>query len=263
MTIKHVCIGIVTTAAALSGCGGGSAAAGVDFSLGSSTTTSTLADISPQGVYEGIASNGRYFNTLVLENDRYYIIYGNLFENVFNVTGLITGTGQSGNGNFSSADLKDFPAGGIPLAGTLSASFTPGVSLTGVVSRSGLALTFAGTAITNTRYIYAAPARLADIAGTWSLSALGGAPVSLEIAANGTFAASSDGCAFTGGVAPRASGKNVFDVTINFGPAPCVQANQTATGHAVTYLLGNGKRQLIAAATNAARTTATVLAGVR
>lgn len=258
-------------AACLAGCGGGGAAAGGEFTLGSSTTTtinnaSTTTLLMPgqaQGVYEGVASNGRYFNTLVLDNDQYYTLYGTLAGNVFSVTGLIAGRGQSSNGSFSSGDLKDFPAGGTPLSGTLSATYTPGASFNGVVTRGGTAVTFSGVALANTSYVYNIPARLADVSGTWVTTALTGETVSLDIAANGTYAATSSGCNFSGTFVPRASGKNVFDFTATFGAAPCVLPNQTVTGHAITYLLGNGKRQLLVAASDAARSVATVLAGVR
>lgn len=256
--------------ALLAGCGGGGGTADGEFILGSSTTTITNATtttlLTPgqaQGVYEGAASNGRYFNTLVLENDQYYTIYGTLTGDVFSVTGLISGTGQASNGSFTSADLKDFPAGGIPLQGAMSATYTPGASFNGVVTRGGSAVTFAGVVPVNTSYVYNTPARLADVSGAWVMTALTGAPVSLNVVANGTYAATSLGCDFSGSFVPRASGKNVFDFTATFGPAPCALANQTATGHAVTYLLGNGKRQLLVAASDAARSVATVLAGVR
>jgi hypothetical protein len=247
----------------VAGCGGGGSAGGEFTSVSSTTTTTAATTGGAQGVYEGTASNGRYFNTIVLDNDQYYTLYGALSGGVFGVMGLITGTGQSGNGNFTSADLKDFPAGGIPISGTLSATYTPGVSFNAVVSKSGTAATYPGTPPDNTSYVYNTPASLASIVGAWNMTALTGAPVTLNIAANGTYAATSLGCNFSGSITPRASGKNVFDFTVTFGPAPCVLANQSGTGHAVTYILGNGQRQLIAAATDASRSNATVVLGAR
>ncbi|RJG01806.1 hypothetical protein [Noviherbaspirillum sedimenti] len=263
MKRKSTGIAAMAVATLFSGCGGSdSAAITENFTIGPSTTT-TLATGSAQGLYEGVASNGRYFNTLVLENDQFTIIYGNRLNNVFTVTGLITGSGQSGNGSFSSTDLKDFPAGGIPLAGTLSASFIPATSFNAVVNRAGQAITFAGTVPSSTSYVYNSLANLADIVGAWDMTTLTGEPVALNIAANGSFTAASAGCGFTGTIAPRVSGRNVFNVVITFGPAPCVLASQTVSGHAVTYLLGNGQRQLIAAATDATKNNATVVFGAR
>jgi len=262
MMRNHSLIAAMAAASIFSGCGGGGAAVTGGFTTGSSSTT-TLAVSTAQGVYEGVASNGRYFNTLVLENDQYYTIYGNLFNNVFTVAGLITGTGQSGNGGFSSADLKDFTAGGVVLSGSLNASFTPGESFNAVVTESSSATSFAGIAFANTRYIYDTSASLGNIVGTWNMTLLGGMPASLTVAANGGLTGASDGCNFLGTIRSRASGKNVFDVTINFGAAPCVLANQTMTGNAVSYILIDGKRQLLVAASDAARSAVTVLAGGR
>ena len=255
----------------MAGCGGeaGTGTPGADFGLGTSstaTTTTTTVPLTPgeaQGVFEGTASNGLYFNTLVLDNDQYYTIYGTLAGGTFDVTGLLTGTGQSSNGGFTSADLKDFPAGGIPLLGTMSASYTPGEIFNEVVSRGGTAVTFPGMAPVNTRYVYNTPANLADISGAWTMTTMAGIPASLNIAADGTYTATSPECNFSGSMMPRASNKNVFDVTVTFGSAPCVLPNQAASGHAITYFLGNGNRQLLLAASDAARSVATVLAGVR
>lgn len=249
-------------AALLGGCGGGGSPVGGEF-VEASTTTSSLPSGAAEGLYAGTASNGRHFNTLVLENNRYYIIYGALSGDGFGTEGVITGTGQAGNGGFTSADLKDFSAIGLPVSGTLTGTFTPGVSFRAVVATSGAAITYAGTAPDSTLYNYNTPARLTDIAGTWNMIASTGLPASLNIAATGSYTGSSAGCNFSGTIAPRASGRNVFDVTIRFGASPCALADQTASGHAVSYLLSNGKRQLLVAGSDASRSVATVLAGMR
>ncbi len=149
------------------GCGGGSSSVTItDVFTTESSTTSTLAPASAQGLYEGVASNGHFFNTLVLENDQYYIIYGNLAGELFTVTGLITGTGQSSGGGFNSADLKDFTPGGVVFVGSMSASFTPDVRFDGVVSVRGQGISFPGNSLPVERYNHDTPAGLAEIAGS-------------------------------------------------------------------------------------------------
>lgn len=249
-------------AAISTGCGGGGSVAGGQF-IGVTTTSSTAATATAEGLYAGIASNGRYFNTLVLENNQYYIFYGGLAGDSFSVAGLILGTGQSANGSFTSADLREFPSLGLPLLGTLSASYSPGASFSAVVTTRGTAVTYPGAVFERTSYAYDTPARLADIAGAWNLFTSAGIPASLNISSTGAYTGISAGCDFSGTMAPRASGKNVLDVTIRFGPSPCLLADQTVTGHAVSYLLGDGKRQLLVAASDATRSVATVLAGLR
>lgn len=251
----------------LAGCGGSSSGTpGGEFVIGSSTTTTTTILATPgqaQGVYEGTATNGQYFNTIVLDNDQYYTMYGTLAGGMFDVIGLITGTGQSSNGGFTSADLKDFPAGGNPLVGTMSATYTQGEIFNGVVSRGGTAVTFPGMALADTSYVYNTPANLADVTGAWTMTTMAGIPVSLNIATDGTYTAISTECNFSGNMTPRVGNTNVFDVTVTFGPAPCVLPNQAANGHAITYFQSNGDRQLLLAASDAARSVATALAGVR
>jgi hypothetical protein len=90
-----------------------------------------------------------------------------------------------------------------------------------------------------------------------------GASVTANIASTGAFTTSSSGCLSTGTLTPRASGKNVFDLSVTFGAAPCVLANQTASGIAVSYLLSNGTRQLILAGTNSSNTVGTAVFGTR
>lgn len=246
----------------LAGCGGGGSAAGARFDS-VTTTSSTTPAATAEGLYAGTASNERYFNTLVLENNKYYIFYGGLAGDSFSVVGLITGTGQSANGSFTSTDAREFPALGVPLVGTLSGTFTPDINFSAVVTTRGTAVTYPGATFPGTAYAYRTPARVADIAGAWNMSTESGTPASLNISSTGTYIGASAGCDFSGTITPRASGKNVFDVTIRFGPSPCTLAGQTLTGHAVSYLQGSGKRQLLMAGSDAARSVVTVLAGTR
>ncbi len=262
----------------IAGCGGGSGTGSTGFSIGSSsststtptsststtsTTSTTLPPDSGRGLYEGMASNGRYFNTLVLDDDRYYIVYGVLVNADFIVDGLMSGSGVSGAGGFTSSDLRDFPAGGTVFLGSMNAAYIPATRFDAVVSRSGQAIGFDGSVPPPGRYRYDVPAQLADVAGAWNLRDLRGTVFALNLQPDGNFTGASGGCSISGKLAPRPGGSNVFDARIDFGPAPCVQAGQSATGQAVSYLRENGARQLLFAATDAGRTLATVLAGVR
>ncbi|TCS38640.1 hypothetical protein EDC30_102379 [Paucimonas lemoignei] len=255
-------VGAATLTMCLAGCGGGDSTAGGEF-INATSTSSTATTATPEGLYAGIASNGRYFNTLVLENNQYYILYGGVAGDSFGVAGLITGTGQSVNGSFTSADAREFPALGVPILGTLSGSYVSGASFSAVLTTRGTAVTYAGTSSALATYAYHTRARLEDIAGVWNLFTAAGIPATLTISSTGTYTGTSAGCDFSGTFTPRASGKNVFDVTIRFGPSPCLLADQVATGHAVSYLLRDGKRQLLVAGSDVTRSVATVLAGLR
>lgn len=149
MRFKMSAAGLMCILAGLitSGCGGGS-----DSISGT-----------PEGVYEGNTSTNKYFNMLVLENGLYYTMYGTLAANIFTVQGLISGTGQAANGNFSSSDLKDFFSNGTSTSGTLSATYRPGNSFNGSVTESASSFTFTGAPPANTSYNYNAGANLANL----------------------------------------------------------------------------------------------------
>lgn len=258
-------IALLAACVLAAGCGGGAdAGTGSSTSTTTSTTSTTLAPDSGRGLYEGTASNGHYFNTLVLDDNRYYIIYGTLFNEDFLVDGLMSGSGSAGAGGFVSADLRDFPAGGMVFLGNMNAAYIPGIRFDATVNRSAQAIAFDGSVLPPARYRYDTPALLSDIVGAWSLRDLQGFGVALEVQPNGGFMAAAGACRMSGSLTPRpGSGGNVFDARIDFGAAPCVQAGLSETGHALSYLRASGARQFILVAPNAGRSAATVLAGVR
>ncbi|KIF83280.1 hypothetical protein [Noviherbaspirillum autotrophicum] len=208
-------------------------------------------------------SNGREHNTLILENNEIYTIYGNTVSGTFYVYGFINGTGQASNGSFSSSNLKDFAANGSVTSGTMSATYVAGASFNGTVSSGNQSLTFTGAPMPNSTYNYNTAPTLANIVGNWNMTEVSGTSVALSIASNGSFTASGGGCTATGTLTPRASGKNVFNVSLTFGAAPCETPGQTANGIALEYPLSSGKRELIIAGTNSARTDGALLVGSR
>jgi hypothetical protein len=259
--------------ALLAGCGGGGGGGGTNGASptsaasptsGASPTTAAIVSASAEGVYEGSISNGRSHTTLILENDEFFTLYGSaLSGGGLAVSGFMQGTGKSVNGSFSSSDLRDFFPDGTAVAASLSASYVPKSSLNGSVTESSSAVTFTGTSpLKNSLYIYDTAANLSDIVGVWSMIDLQGSSVILSISTSGAFAGSANGCSFTGGITPRASGKNVFDVALTFGPSPCRLAGKPSSGIAVEYVSG-GKRQLLIAATDTTRTSGTAFLGQR
>jgi hypothetical protein len=152
----------------------------------------------------------------------------------------------------------------IPAAnGTVAATYVAGTSISGTVSFSAGTVSFSGAPIPSTTYDYNIPAQLADITGSWTLTALDGSTVALTIAGSGSFTAMANGCSITGTFSPRASGKNVFNLALTFGAAPCASPGATASGVAVSNPIPGGKRQLIVVGVNATRTAGTALFGNR
>jgi hypothetical protein len=264
--------GVLVVSTLLAGCGGGtkpedcrpSPLANAPGNILPPCVVGTSGTPGAEGAYQGTVSNGREHYTLVLENDQFYSMYGNTVNGVFLIAGLVQGQGSSRNGSFSAADVKDFLFDGSVLSATLSASYIAGSSFNGTISyttSSNLSLT--GTPLQSSMYDYNAAADLTRITGAWSMRDIQGDAITLNIASSGAFTASSGGCQFSGTMAPRASGRNVFDMALTFGSAPCRFAQQNATGIAIDYLLASGRTQLLIAGTNATRTGGTIAAGSR
>ena len=202
----------------------------------------------PEGVYGGklTGSTSSDFEALFLENGEFWTLYGLSTPSAFFVSGFVQGSGTSNSGSYTSTNAKDF--GFAPaMAGTLSATYnTTAKTIAGTFSTPSGAVTFSGGPIPDSLYVYDKPATLSSVAGAWSTSSLTGESVAINVASNGAFtAAGSSGCRFSGTVTPRPSGKNVFNVALTFGPAPCALPGQTGTGIAITYPLANGQSQLV------------------
>ncbi|HZW12886.1 MAG TPA: hypothetical protein VFF81_06815 [Noviherbaspirillum sp.] len=225
---------------------------------GSPTTTNSTA----QGFYSGTTSSGYELKTLVLENDHYWSLYGYTVNGLFDAYGVLQGSGTANNGSFTSTNLRNFDFNGVIAAYSLSASYQTGASLNGSITDGTGTITFASSVPLASTYNYNMAANLGNLAGAWPMTDLDGYGVTLNIAANGTFSGSSGGCNFSGTLAPRASGKNVFDLALVYGGAPCPAPNQAQTGIAVEYLVAGG-RQLLMASVDSSRSRATGLVGVR
>jgi hypothetical protein len=237
----------------LAGCGGG----GGDAAPAGPTA---------EGVYGGTltGSTSNAFQLVVLETGEFWAMYGTRTSTSFGVAGFIQGTGVSNNGSFSSSNTKDF--GYAPaLSGSTSASYNSSAkTISGTVSAGGSSIGFSGGPINGSLYNYDTPATISTVAGSWSTSSSTGETISLTVANSGTFAAnSSRGCSFGGSIVPRSSGKNVFNVTLTFGAAPCGLPGQSVSGVAFAYPLASGQTQLLVAVVDSSRTVGEFVVGVR
>jgi hypothetical protein len=216
-----------------------------------------------EGAYAGTITNANgsafpstRFHMLVLENDDVWMFHG---SGSLNVGGVVQGRGLSNNGSFRSSVTRDFIAGGaadIPLAST----YVPDASIQGSLDTPVGTPTFSGTPMAAPTYDYDAVATLTAVAGDWSVADLAGVATELRISAAGAIS-STGGCRVAGQIAPRASGKNVFNVQLTFGAAPCTLTGQTITGVAIVETPSGASRQLILGGVIADRTAGTVLSG--
>lgn len=267
---------LLSAAAALVACGGsgssGTTATTGTTTLGTKTPTSTAPTATvgaAQGVYSGSFAakdfpNGK-FDFLVLEDDSYYVLYGNRDDSgTLIVSGLVQGNGAAlSDGTFSSPNLKTYASDGSVSSGTLAATYQSGATFNGTVTDNG-SINFAGVAPTagSTSYNYNTPAALSTITGGWSGRTLLGSAHPFTVSTEGELSGTTAyGCTFVGSVLPRTSGKSVFNATVTLvtssrcGP----RSGLTLRGVALTTLLPNGLRQLVIAFNSEDRTKGDVL----
>jgi hypothetical protein len=93
----------------------------------------------------------------------------------------------------------------------------------------------------------------------------GGEQYTLNVANDGAFTSTptpGPGCSFSGSFVTRSTGKNVFNVSVTNGPAPCTSPNLVSSG--VAYLTpAGGQVQLTVATVSANRQLGAVVSGVR
>lgn len=284
-------IGVIFFSAMLAACGGGGGSdSGTEGTGGNSDPGGGQSQPSPtptpepkpepkpeptpsmtsiEGVYDGQVRNSQVssnFNLLILENNEFWALYGYETASEFLVTGFVQGQGKLSNGTFTSTNGKDYFAG-LGYNGMITARFNDKTkAIDGTMSSSGgVEVGFSGAPIIDPQYDYLKPASIASVAGAWTTHNLSTAEtIRIDIAnGGGITATTSNGCRFTGSLAPRFTGKNVFDVTIRFGSSPCLLPNQRATGFAIVYPLVNGRTQLVAAVTDSTRSFGDALFGTR
>lgn len=198
---------ILTSAIALTACGGGS--------------NDTVANQDPQGFWLGSSDTGYNIAAVVLENGQYYA----LFSKGGVVDGANYGNIKASGLNFSgSLENIDYPSRQTN-SGTISGTFSPKSKLQGITAYSNNTVG-AFTAAYDTAYDV--PATLSAIAGRYAgptnkLGATGVLNIDQNGEVNGTTTAPGatiPRCIITGTVVPRPSGKNVYDLSLAWDNNP-------------------------------------------
>lgn len=238
----------------LAGCGGGGG--------GDDPQDAPATDATPlEGGYLLASSTGASGQALVLQDRSFWGLSGFESGGVLYIDTLTQGTVNRAGAAVSASDLRqyDFGAQAVRTAG-FSGSMTVAGVVSGTVSPSGAAVTsLTLTPAAATDFDYHAAATLGTIVGTWNGDSLDGSSGSVTVSSGGAVTASLSGCSITGSVAPHPTGKNLYAVSVAFGPAPCILANATASGIAI---IGSAQ-QLVVALTSADRSAGTVFLGVR
>ena len=232
---------ICTFSLGLTGCGGG----------GSDDTPSQPQPPTPQataeGFWDGTASNGATVELAVLENGQTYGVYMSGGYIVGGVYGNTTSSSNSVSGSMQDFNLTTH----LVQSGAFTGSF---------VAKSSLNMQFSAGGTLTTSYDPSydqAPPSLSTIAGTYTGNAAiwnsATQTISVAISSSGTITQlTSNGCGTSGTIKPRASGKNIFDVTLNFQGSNCALGNgATVQGVAVYFPASNG---LMVMSVNATKT---------
>lgn len=240
----------------LNGCGGGG------------NSSPAASNTIPEGLYLGSSTYFPYLlaDVLVLENGSYYALYGVQFNAGLMVSGFFEGTVSGSNGVISSANPVEHVSLYTFSNGSFSGSYVPETSVDIDVQGFVGAGTFSTVKPANTTYNYASAANINDVAGSWSLGTIDGAGANMIISTNGTFTATatSNGCSYSGTISPRPSGKNVFDITLTYGAAPCALPNLSISGIAVSYMLADGiRREFIMSGNDSSRANGYAASGWR
>lgn len=228
-------VAALSTTALLVACGGGSGGGG----------STPVANQDPQGLWYGTSTSGYNINALVLENGEFWSMFSKngIAYGVDYGTGTVSGSNITGN-------IQEFyiPTNQV-FAGSLTATFTPKSTMQVTTSYNN------GSTSTSLKYdsYYDTPASLAQVTGTYTGNYYTGAPVNISISSNGVVSGISNACVIGGNVAPRPTGKNVYNVTLTFSGSNCQPGQGTATG--VGVLGGsNGTTYLYTAGLNSTKT---------
>ena len=238
-TGRHV-IGLALTAL-LTACGGGG---------GSSDAGTTPATASPlAGGWEGTSSSGDGIQAMILEDGRIWAVSGTQASGVLFVNSLGRATLTTSGTAVSAGDLRAHDlATGTSVTGTLTGTFTAGTSITATVTAGGASATMRLAPAAAAAYHYDTAATLTAVAGSWP-GFFSNDTGTVVVSATGSFTTTTaSGCTVSGAITPRASGKNVYDVTVSFGTAACgVPVGTTGAGNAIITNLTGGTRQLAVA----------------
>lgn len=242
MKITKICM-TVTALAFLAACGGGS---------DTDTSTKPIETSTAEGFWTGTASTGNTVQLVVLENGETWGIYsrsgvlkGALYGNTSSASGALSGSGL------------DFGATGL-ASGSYSGTYTTKSTITVKTSDGG---TFKGSYSS----AYEQPASLSTLAGTYvgyvaTKSASGSD--SVTISSTGAIqAGSASTCLSSGTAKPRASGKNVFDVSIKFTGPTCLLGNGTTVTGIAYY--DTATRQVMTLALNSAKSDGLLFLGTK
>ncbi len=210
---------------------------------------------SAEGFWNGTTSTGYTGSIVVLENGEtwgYYVLGNILYGALYGVTATSANSLSGSGADFNLATR-------VVTQGTYSGSFREQSTIS---LSTSLGTTFTGVYGTT----YSTPASLTTLAGVFAGQALTGktAPqaATVTITATGQLSIpASLGCSTAGTVAPRSSGKNIFDLNLTFTGSSCALGNGS-TAKGILYY-DSASKQILAMGMNTAKTDGFIALGVK
>ncbi|WP_059410780.1 hypothetical protein [Cupriavidus basilensis] len=189
------------------------------------------------GIFNGSTPDGQRVNVLVLDENAFYIFYS--APGVPDVPmGVITGNYSSNNDtlttNNNGLDFNLEAAGYNLTAANFNGSFVPSTLMqTQLTYRNARNTAFTANYSTDYNYIATVDGLRGDYSGSavaLDTSGMRSDGITMHVDATGNITVDAGaGCAFTGTATPRRQGK-VYNVSLQFGAAPCRYPNTTMTG---------------------------------
>jgi len=206
-----------------------------------------------EGFWKGSTSNGANAAVVILENGEAWGIYTQGGQ----IVGAVNGTASASGSTFSASGLDFSFVENVVYRSTYSGSITPQSRINATSSLGvSVSLGYDGA--------YNRSANMAELAGSYTVYGrsgggyTNGAP--MTISADGSITVSDQGCTATGRATPRASGKNVFNMTVTFSGA-CYISNAPVSGVAVVDTTTNPKT-ILALGLNAAKSDGLIAVAV-
>lgn len=120
----------------------------------------------------------------------------------------------------------------------------PGVpSLSGTIRYASGTYTLVGGPVPGSTYNVAAPAKVADLVGAWTMTLLSGAPMALAVDANGALTITYQGCSMAGTATPSQEGLNLLQLQLTV--SRCPSGLSAYEGFALALPLSGGGTQLL------------------
>lgn len=212
---KRPLTAVVLSLSLLAACGGGSGGGGGDNANGGDTgqggSQANTGAQSAEGIWSGVSSTGTTMNLAILENGESWGVYTST-QGSF-ISGALQGQTQTSGTNLTgSGRAYDFTSGKVTM-GDLVGQVQTKTSL--------VADSLAGFTVNlNYNMGYDTRASLSDLAGKYLIFGRSGReiiiPDQVEISGAGVFTNFESGCTRTGTFVPRASGKNVFNLSVSY-----------------------------------------------